>query len=106
MQLPNERSGKKKSENGKYANVEFAAVGEAVPAAQNRPKQKPAAKMNAFVPLVTKTQELSTDIASRESQVSAPIAEIVFAGGALRIFRNIDRHALHEILSVLREVSR
>jgi hypothetical protein len=37
---------------------------------------------------------------------SRPIAEIDIARGSIRIFTGITRHDLHELLAVLREVSR
>lgn len=49
-----------------------------------------------FVPVTQ--QRDTTEIASMK-----PIAEIDLAAGLVRIFAGIDRHALHEIMTVLKE---
>jgi hypothetical protein len=52
-----------------------------------------------FVP-VTSLPEATADAKGR------PIAEIDLASGVVRIFAGIDRHALHEVIAALREVTR
>jgi hypothetical protein len=39
-------------------------------------------------------------------ETDRPIAEIDLASGVVRIFAGIDRHALHEIIAVLKEVTK
>ena len=53
-----------------------------------------------FIPLNVKSETDS------KVDTEKAVAEIDLSAGIVRIFGGIDRHALHEILSVLREVTR
>jgi len=52
-----------------------------------------------FVPVVQVSE-------MRDHNALRPVAEIDIARGSIRIFAGINRHDLHELLSVLREVAR
>lgn len=73
---------------------------------KRRQKEKPAKEIPAqdppiFVP-VTNAQAGKQD---SEATIAGPIAEIDISSGTVKIFAGIDRHTLHEIFAVFREVA-